>query len=453
MRPRNHSRKGQTILLMTVFIGFLFGMSALAFDIGFAMLVRAKLVSAVDAATMAAIRFVPQGVGPMQNAAQRTFQANLPAGLLLTKNPTITTPVLTPVNGAIEVRVTGSAEVPMFFARIFGKESLTVNAGTTTARRDRNIMLVLDYSGSVGPVLGNIKTAAKAFVNSFSDQYDNVGLAVFSRSASLYYAPQKPFTTDLNTTIDSIQQGNLTNHASGLYYAYQALLDLNDPIKNLKNNEIVFFTDGRANHFPAQFNITGAANCPGALLDTSVNPPVRYINGVYGINSGTVWSTVAPPPTIPNGNPPTTPDCAGWNNSWRQSIRPTWFPPNSLNGTVIAPLGVPLAGFKNASPPLTTLNNARREEISANVLDNLARIVRKDATLNARIHTIGYQGTGAILTDVMQRVANCDGCPNVAAADAADPTQKKGRFVAATTADELLTAFLDVAGFIGRITK
>ena len=125
----------------------------------------------------------------------------------------------------------------------------------------------------------------------------------------------------------------------------------------------------------------------------------------------------------------------------------------TLNGTVIAPLGVPLAGFKNGSPPLTSLNNTRREEIAANVLDNLARIVRKDATLNARIHTIGYQGTGAILTDVMQRVANCDGCPNVAAADAADPTQKKGRFVAATTADELLTAFLDVAGFIGRITK
>jgi len=438
---------------MTLFIGFLFGMSALAFDIGFAMLVRAKLVSAVDAATMAAIRFVPQGVGPMQAAAQRTFQANLPAGLLLTKNPAITTPVMTPVNGAIEVRVTGSAEVPMFFARIFGKESLTVNAGTTTARRDRNIMLILDYSGSVGPVLGDIKTAAKAFVNSFSDQYDNVGLAVFSRSASLYQAPQKPFKTNLNTAIDAIQTGNLTNHASGLYYAYRALLDLNDPIKNLKNNEIVFFTDGRANHFPAQFNITAAANCPGAVLDTSVNPPVPFVSGVFGTQTGTVWSLLAPPPTTSPGNPATTPDCAGWNSAWRQSIRPTWFPPNSLNGTPIAPLGVPMAGFKNVAPPLVTLNNARRREIAANVVDNLARAVRRDVNLQARIHTIGYEGTGVVLSDIMERLANCDGCTNVAAADAADTTQKKGRFVTATSADELLTAFLDVAGFIGRITK
>jgi len=445
MRPLNDSKKGQTIVLMTLFIGFLFGMSALAFDIGYAMMVRAKLVSAVDAATMAAIRFVPQGTGPMQVAATRTFNANLPAGLLLAKNPAIVTPQLTPVNGAIQVQVTGTADIPTFFARMFGKTALTVNATTTTSRRDRNVMLILDYSGSVTPVLSEIKTAANTFVNSFSEQYDNVGVSIFSRSGRLEYFPQKPFKTTLNTKINSISGSTWTNHAIGLYYAYQAMLDLNDPIKHLKNNEFVFFTDGRANYFPVQFNVVSWANCPGATISGSK----RYVNGVYGDSSSTVWSMETRDPPY---DPLSTPECNGWNRNWREGIRTTWYPPLTATGQALAPNGVSMGGFKLASPPALP-GNSNRRKIAANVVDNLARIVRQDQRIKARIHTIGYQGDGTILSDVMERVANCDGCANVSAADANDNSQKKGRFVAANSADELLVAFLDVAGFIGRIIE
>jgi hypothetical protein len=132
-----------------------------------------------------------------------------------------------------------------------------------------------------------------------------------------------------------------------------------------------------------------------------------------------------------------------------------WTPPASPTAGAIFPGGVPLSGFRNAAPNFnqTSPSNGWRENIAANAVDNLARLIRQDANLNVRIHTIGYQGTDPLQYDVLERLANCDGCTRVDSNDAIDPTQAKGRFVAALNQDELLSAFLDVAGFIGRIVE
>lgn len=450
MRRAQNTRQGQTIVLMSLFIGFLFAMSSLAFDLGFVMLVRAKLVSAVDAATMSAIRFVPQGTGAMQAAAQRTFEANLPVGQFLLTNPTLNAPTLTTTNGAVQVEISGSVDAPLFFARMFGKDSLTLAARTVTARRDRNIILILDYSGSVDPVLSDIKNAAVTFVNSFSDSYDAVGLAAFSTSGRIVYQPQKNFSGTLPGIINGMQSQRYTNKAAGLYWAYRALLELNDPIKDLKNNEIVFFTDGRANWFPAQFDVSTAGGCPSSpvtgVLGINDGSVSAYRNRVLSMEASSTWDQV----------PPLTPDCNSWpwGTNYITAIRPTWYPDDTSTGVSIFPGGVSLSGYWAGSPALgpNPTNNQRRQ-IAKNVLDNLARLIRKDTTLNPRVHAIGYSGTGGTDVDVLERVANCDGCSFVDAADANDADQAKGRFVLASSSDELLTAFLDVAGFIGRIIQ
>ena len=286
-RNRIRNKSGQIILLFALFIGFLLGFGALAFDMAYAMVVKAQLVTALDAATLAAVRYASDGPTAMSEAAQRTFSANLPAGRLLVKNPTISVPTVTPDNGTTLVQFSGSAEIPTFFARWFGTHGLVLNAETTAARRDRNIILVLDYSGSVQPVFNDIKDAAKTFVNSFSDTTDQVGLVIFSTAGRIEYPPQKPFKSDLNTIIDNIQSEVYTDHAMGVYYAYRSLLELNDPIKDLKLNEIVLFTDGAANWFPGRFNVQ-VGPCTQAVVD-----------GVYGIGNGyygnRVLSTLAPP--------------------------------------------------------------------------------------------------------------------------------------------------------------
>jgi Flp pilus assembly protein TadG len=445
-RIRKHGRRGQIILLFALFIGFLLGFAALAFDLAYAMVVRSQLVTALDAATLAAVRYASDGPSAMSSAAQRTFTANLPAGRLLVSNPTISAPTITPDNGTTLVSFTGSAQIPTFFARWFGTEQMTLNAATTAARRDRNIILVLDYSNSVQPVFGDIKTAAKAFVNSFSDTTDQVGLVIFSTSGRIEYAPKKPFKTDLNTIIDGLQPEMYTNHGIGMYWAYRALLELSDPIKDLKSNEIVFFTDGNMNWFPGRFNVQ-VGPCTQAVVD-----------GVYG-RTGTAYynnrvlSLMAPPTP---GKPAVVAQCPGWSQGMNalNSIQPLWFPQASPTAGDIFPAGVALAGFRNATPALTNnLSNAAREDIAANVIDNLSRMVRGDTVLKPRIHTIGYDGGSSLDLDVLERMANCGGCASVSASDASDPDQATGKFVLATSSDELLQAFLDISGFIGRITQ
>lgn len=443
------TRRGQILPLFAVFLGFLLGFAALAFDIAYAMVVKTQLVAALDAATLSAIRYAPQGDAAMAAAAQRTFAANIPEGKLMVSNPLISAPTKTTDQGMIRVGMTASADIPMFFARWFRVDGMTIRANSEAARRDRNIILILDYSGSVGPVLGDIKNAAKAFVNSFSEQYDQVGLAVFSTSGMIAYPPQKPFKAGLNAVIDGIGEEYFTNHAMGLYWAYRSLLELNDPAKALKMNEIVLFTDGRANWFPGRFNVqTGPGYC-------STTPA----EGVFGITGNSYYTNrilslqAAPMPNAP----PRSPDCASLPRGVNpvQSIQSTWLPPASPIAGAILPAGVSLLGFRNSSTAIlnqSSPSNAQRRQIAANITDNLARAIRQDP-LGIRLHSIGYEGDDPPEMDVLERVSNCEGCANVDQADLNDPTQHRGRTVMAATQGELMQAFLDVTGFIGRIVE
>lgn len=192
MPRRNDKRRGQILILFTLFIGFLMGFAAIGFDLAYAMVVRTQLVTALDAATLAAIRAVPQGNAVMQTASQRAFDANLPSGRLMTLNPTLSAPSVTASAGVISVQFDATVDAPMFFARWFGRDQMTVSARSTTARRDRNVILVLDYSGSVKPVLSDIRDAAKVFVDSFSDTSDQVGLVIFSTAGRIDSCRRSP---------------------------------------------------------------------------------------------------------------------------------------------------------------------------------------------------------------------------------------------------------------------
>lgn len=452
MNNARKKTKGQILILFTLFIGFLMGFSALSFDIVYAMVVRSELVTALDAAALAAIRYVPDGQAAMTAAANRTFDANLPAGKLAIKNAALTTPVMTTVNGGIDVSLSASADAPTYFAKWFGRDVITIAATAQTSRRDRNVILVLDYSGSVTPVLSEIKDGAKAFVNSFSEQADKVGLVVFSTSGSIMEPPKSPFKTDLNSAINAISGYGWTNHGNGLYWAYRALLELNDPLKADKLNEIVFFTDGNSNWFPGQFNVRtyGSGRCNSS--------PAR---GVFGRGDRLIRGSVAPPP---NAVTPRTYACRSQSSSRDvlQSIEQNWVPDPSPTYGAIVPAGVSMWGFwgnpylGDTTPTQTytySPSTSRRQAIARNVADNFARAIRQDPTYDIRIHSIGYDGGDGLNLSVLQRIANCESCPQNSSSDQADTSQSRGRYVVATNANDLMDAFLDVAGYIARITN
>ena len=121
-----------------------------------------------------------------------------------------------------------------------------------------------------------------------------------------------------------------------------------------------------------------------------------------------------------------------------------------------------MLGFANGNPnlgdsaPTSTYTydppRALREQIAENVTDNLSRAIWQDPAFDIRIHSIGFDGDAGLNLAVLQRMANCESCASVAAADANDTSQSKGRFVYAANSADLMDAFLDVAGYIARIT-
>ncbi len=388
--------RGQIIVLFTLFVGFLMGFSALAFDVAYAMIVRAELITALDAAALAAIRYVPDGQTAMANAANRTFTANLPVGKLAIRNPVLTPPVSTTVNGGIDVSLSATADAPTFFAKWFGRDVITINASATTSRRDRNVILVLDYSDSVSPVLSQIKNGAKAFVNSFSEQADKVGLVAFSTSGLIMAPPASPFKTNLNSKINSISGEYYTNHAMGLYWAYRALLELNDPLKADKLNEIVFFTDGNANWFPGDLLVrtSGSGRC-------SSSPA----HGVIGIGSSGYYGDRVLSFTAPNpgGRPPLAYECRNQRQGRRvlQYIQPTWYPPASPTYGAILPAGVSMSGIRKPQSEFRRLDSAAHTPtIHRTILGAISPRTSSTTWLarfdkiplfDIRIHSIGYE--------------------------------------------------------------
>ncbi len=91
MKKRNtpgKQAKGQVLIVVALSLVVLIGAVGLAIDSGLGFIVRSKLNSAVDAASIAAARSVTQGVGEAaqrasaQAAARKFFAANFPTGYL-----------------------------------------------------------------------------------------------------------------------------------------------------------------------------------------------------------------------------------------------------------------------------------------------------------------------------------------------------------------------------------
>src|SRR5581483_3628036 len=176
---RQKQQRGATLLLFTILVTLvLIPLLGLAIDGAVVFWVRAKLSAAVDAAALAAGRSInayvtqPQNTGTAANVAQEWFAANYPSGWLGTSivggGPSVTVqPTQTMTQ---QVNVSASAVVPLYFMRLLGKSSITIGASAQSARRNLNMVLVLDRSGSMGPAptgsdaCPTMKTAAQNFV-------------------------------------------------------------------------------------------------------------------------------------------------------------------------------------------------------------------------------------------------------------------------------------------------
>ncbi len=305
-RDRKNERGQILILLACAMVGLLL-CSALAVDVGFAYVTRAKLVKAVDAACLTGMTNLAQGQTTAQTLANNAFNANYAVSPLDSSPPSLSVSFSTS-SGQEVVGGTGTATIHTIFMGLLpGYQTLTVNATAQALRGTLAMTVVLDRSGSMTSNGGKaaLQSAAPTFVDYFNNTIDQVAMVSFASNATTDFAIAHQFQTPIATGISNMNFSGGTFGPGGLTLAKtQEDSVIPQQGQNLVK-VVVYFTDGLVNEIQDTFQCTSQW---GATL---------YNYGGYDSGSnvdffkptdGTDWGGLDN-----NNNPPhsPTPDCTG----------------------------------------------------------------------------------------------------------------------------------------------
>ena len=152
------------LVLAALLMIFMVGMIAFAMDIGYIVLVRSQLQTAADSAAMVAAAVMGGEPGMAVRTARQYAAYHTAAGEnvrlsesdvelgVWDKNARTFVP-LNKAGNAVRVtarRDTASgSETPLFFAKIFGRDSFSMSASAVATANPRDIVFVVDLSGSM----------------------------------------------------------------------------------------------------------------------------------------------------------------------------------------------------------------------------------------------------------------------------------------------------------------
>lgn len=459
---RRRGERGVTLILSAMMFGLMIIPAAgLAVDAGLMYLVKVRLSAAADAAALAGARAFSRGsAGSEQNAnaeatARSYFTSNYPTGYFWSINPTITAGAADEGNSMRSVTTQASVQLPMLFMRIFRDNPSTIRAMAKATRRDTNIMIVMDRSGSLANsgACNPLKTAAANFVEKFSEGRDNLGLITFATSSRIDHALSNTFKTPVRNTLTALVCAGATNTAQGLWQGYEALVTLNQPGAF---NVIVLFSDGLPTAVTEDFPVWTANN--GGYCTNTLSPsPPNTLRGVLTVTSGGnpiglyTWEAPAQPYSSDQNLISGGSNCRFRSNQQNVSSDLQYAPltdiwGNSLNATGYRSVTMSGAGASDNSGSNITrfcTNAADHAGLRIRRGDNVPALGRN---LSVTIMTIGYGPD--VDTTLMQRIANDPNLsPNPVAAG------RQGRYYYAGTAAALDLAFTRVASEVLRLAQ
>lgn len=442
-------QQGQILILLAISMTVLIGMVGLAIDAGLAYGVKAKLESAVDAATIAGARALAEGsddnarILAAKQAAKDYFHANFPNPFLGATPEALTDAMIEATHeasGYWKISVTGTATLPVTFLGFTGIPTLTVRASGQSIRRDLDIILVLDTSGSLASPTGTfsaLKAAAVNFVTKFNAgaNGDRVGLVSFAAGGVVDVPIVKDGSRGFNKTqvINAINALNVSGSTASAEGMRLALNEINGvPAVNRSSlRMIVLFSDGAPNDVPATFS-NGGSPVTGDLYSETSSPGTSRATRVFRHDRrDTSLGTYSDIVTLPS------------------------------SGFAVTGTGnIPLASFNNirtltGSPVTNTRCNVNKA--ARNMLENVANMARSQSI---KIHTIALgaavnsleinfcsYAANEVGSSILKRLANAQD------ANTYNSAQPTGLYVWAENAGELDDAFSSIASEILRLSR
>lgn len=461
--------RGQVILLVLFSLVVLIGTVGLAIDSGTGYLIKAKLNAAVDSAVIAAARTVSQGsTQAMQRAnaikaAHDFFDANYPAGYM-GSTAQLDDPNIVFDGGKVVLDAAARATVPTTFMRVLDVGSFQVGANAQAVRKDLDLALVIDTTGSMntGNVPAQVRANTKLFLTKFNRTLDRIALIQFAYGAvplDEFRSVNRGFDIDsMNNHIDDPKfkfEGS-TNSSEGMWQARNQLNTVIQPGVRSSMRVIVFFSDGAPNSFAStfEFNSGGAKSCTAAgTISTSDSTASNWPTGLRSYD------------TINNPSPaPCWQNAAIANPAAAIYITklPDWY--NAHNPTANAALNeFPIAKQPTVNtrrPPVTSDTSTRDvawknvNRAARNLLESMAEKSRAEGIY---VFTLGLGNQltvpagpdGEKGEDILKCMANVADAP----AQCQVNVQPVGTYCHAADENELKPCFDKLASAILRITK
>ena len=320
---RRRARNSGVILILACFcMPVLIGLMGLAVDASVLYAVKTRLQLACDGAALAGLRSMSLSqsssgqTSAVTTVATQWFNANFAGNYLGVSGTTGPTVAIGNANSTHSVTVSATTNAPSYFMKFWNRGATAIYASGQAGRRNVNLMMVLDRSGSMDPSwsgsgsptanspCAQMITAAKQFTGMFTPLQDSIGLLTFAETAYIAASPNTAFQTQLGYTntngsqagyLDQITCQGGTNTSTGISLAWNELYK-----KQLPGafNVILLLTDG--NPTAASFNfksvISGSSSCKdstGLAISSGGNMVTHPQNWISSSGEGNSGSTVS----------------------------------------------------------------------------------------------------------------------------------------------------------------
>jgi Flp pilus assembly protein TadG len=267
-------QRGAVAIMVALSMVMLLAIIGLVVDGGLAYMVKARLNAAVDSAALAGARAVPVGnnqaeqIASAQGAAADFFAANIPANYLLSK-PTLLSTNVSFNAGTATIDVRAEAPMPVSFMQVLGFSSLKPVAYAQTIRKDLDMMLVVDTSGSLSASGAGVRTATTTFLNAFNVTQDRVGLIHFASGIEVDNPiPKQARGFDRPAMLKNVTAFNFKGGTSSVEGVWHARNQLNQIASSNRSSMrvIVFFSDGAPTSFGTTLTFAKPLTCSSSLL-------------------------------------------------------------------------------------------------------------------------------------------------------------------------------------------